>query len=233
MAQPRQQERRPAEVTVPRISPEETALRAGRAFDSSLVGMLRQYFRGPPPAAEMAQFRQAVNDALRDSRPGETVDVGGIADRFARDNPESVFARYMRFSGGSTGWIFNGDTGQVAFSQSTLTRDVTGFFAGARRLTVDALVNLSNPQNRSQPVNLGTVDLVLDTRHIPPARRGDPEQIVEVRAASVIHSGLSAQISRGQNQVPATATFDQSVPRILLASLLPPPDTSYDFQKKK
>lgn len=230
MAGPRQAERRPSEVTIPQISREETERRAGRAFDSSLVAMLGQYFRGPPPAAEMREFRRMVDEAVRATPEGQTADVGAVMDRYVRDHPDSVFARYMTFSGGSSEWILN-ERGQVAFTQSALTRTVTAFFAAPRAQVVGAFATLSDPRNRSNSVDLSGINLVLERRRIPPRREGEEEQVIETTAGQVLHRGLAAQIGAGTNQLPATAAFEQADSRLALNSTLPPPPTDYSFKK--
>jgi hypothetical protein len=236
MAQPRQAERRPSEVTIPQLSREETERRAGRAFDSAIVGLLGQYFRGPPPASEMTAFRRMADEAVRSAPRGQTVDIGGVVDRFIREHPDSVIARYTSFTGGSTDWLMNADTGRIQFSQSALTHGVTEFFASAKTQTVAALARLSDPRNRGMPVDFSSVDLVLERRRIPPSRQGEQERIVETTAGQVLIAALSAQISHGSNQLPATATYQQQDSNVQLASLLPPPETHYgpsDFQKKR
>jgi hypothetical protein len=225
----RQAERRPSEVQVPQLSREQIEQRAGRAFDRAVVTILGQYFRGPPPAVEMREFRRMADEAVRSTPAGQEADIGAVMDRFVRENPDSVFARYVRFTGGSTSWILS-ERGQIAFSQSALTRGVTEFFAPARSRTVAALVELGgNPRLRSSDVNFNSVDLVLQTRHVPPAREGEEEQVIETRAGPLLHQTFAAQISQasGQNELAATANYSNST--LLLATRLPPPDQNTDF----
>lgn len=221
MATPAPTQRRPAEVEVPRLSREQIEQRAGRAFDSAIVSVLSQYFRGAPPASEMNQIRRMADEEMR--ARGDQANIGNVLDRFVRDNPDSVVARYVRFTGGNTDWILNA-RGQVAFSQSALTRLVTSFFAPAKAAAITALVDLGgNPRLRGRDIDFSPVDLVLARRRVPPARQGEEEQVIETRAGSVLNATFAAQISRGPNELAATSTFRDSDSRMVLASRLPPP----------
>lgn len=208
MAQPRQaepQERRPPEIRVPTLTREETERRATRAFDASRDAVVRSLNR-PPPAAEMTALRRLVDAAVRNSSPGETVDITPIITQYASDHPDSTIARNLRLTGGSTEWLFNGD--RFGFNSSAFATALNAQINAAKQNVVTALVNLNNPRNRSNEV---------PTRPIAP----------ELMAA--MQPQLSTQLGGGRNQLPATVEWRPQPQQLYFATLLPPPPQEVNF----
>jgi hypothetical protein len=96
MAQPQQQQappqrRRPSEVTIPQLTPEETRRRAERGFDAAVSVVISQQFNAAPPAAEITALRRIVD---RMASGGQQVDLGAALDEYVEANPNSAIARY-------------------------------------------------------------------------------------------------------------------------------------------
>ncbi len=97
-----EEQRRPAEITIPRLSPEETARRAGTGYDAAVNAVMRQHFGAAPPAAEITALRNMVNER---ARGGQDVDFGAVLDDYVAQNPNSLIARYYQAAGGATDWL--------------------------------------------------------------------------------------------------------------------------------
>ncbi|MEW6722297.1 MAG: hypothetical protein AB1324_03480 [Candidatus Micrarchaeota archaeon] len=208
LAQPEPMETRPPRVSVPRLSREETQRRAERAFDASMQAVLRSHFR-PPPAAEVTAFRNMVNARLRQTREGETLDIGAVLEDYCRANPSSAIARYNRLFGGDTSWLMSGD--RIAFNSAAFNTLARNYVSAARQPTVNALVQLNDPRNRTVPV---------------------PITSLESDIVAALQTSLSGQLRSGSNQLPATVAFERQEERLMFASLLPPPDQNVDFSRK-
>ncbi len=214
MAQPVQaqpQRRRPAEVTVPQLSPEETRRRAERGFDAAVASVLRSQFTAAPPAAEIAAVRRMVDERMA---PGQTVDVGAVLDEYARANPNSVIARYLRATNGSTDWMMSGN--RIGFNVRALQDSVRSQLNAGKTAFADALVTLCNPRNRSNPVDVSAIAQLMPDSTMPELQRQ-----------------LATQFRTGRNQVPATVAYDGGQQQFTLTSLIPPPAQDMDFSKGK
>ncbi len=206
--QRRPEERRPSEVQVPRLSREEVEQRAGRAYDAAVSGVLRTQFR-PPPAAELSAFRRAVDARVR---AGEQVDVGRMLGEYSSAHPDSAIARYNRLFQGDTTWLLDDATGRLGFRSAEFVRLSRQYLSPGRQNVIDALVRLADPRNREVPIDASAFDAAV---------------------MAAMTEQISSQIRAGANQIPATMRFESDGGRILVATLLPPPEQDYDFGKGK
>ena len=204
MAQPVQAEpteTRPPRVTVPRLTVEETQRRAGAAFDAARDAVMRTQFR-PPPASEVTAFRNMVNARLRQTREGETLDVGAVLQEYCEANPNSAIARYNRLFGGDTSWLLSADGSRVGFQSAAFGQLARNYVNALRQPTIDVLVQLNNPRNRSSSVPTSTRDQAV---------------------VAALQQSLSSQLSTGRNQLPASVSHDAGAQLLAFTNLIPPP----------
>ncbi len=209
MGQPRTaepQETRPPEIRVPTLTREETERRATRAFDASRDAVVRA-LNHSPPAAEMTALRRQIDAAIRNSSPGETVDITPIISQYAQSNPNSTIARYLRLTGGATDWLMSA-SGAFGFNSAQFAADLNQQINAAKQNVVNALVNLNNPRNRDTSV---------------PTRPIEPELMASMQPQ------LSKQLGGGRNQLPATVEWRAQPQQLFFASLLPPPPQEVNF----
>lgn len=214
MGGPRQrqpeEQRRPAEITVPRLSEEETRRRAGAGFDAAMATVIRQSFSQPPPAAEVAAIRRAVETI---QRRGEDADVTQVLADYVEQNPNSVLARYSRATNGASDWMILPNN-RVGFNSSVFSGYIRNALGAARQPFVDTVARLSDPRNRSAPVDMSNV-----VARIP-------------NAVAELARQLHAQCDRGRNALPVTIAYDTSGERLVLTTKLPIPPQDLNFGKK-
>ncbi len=191
------------------MSEEETRRRAGAAFDASVASVMRQYFSQPPPAAEVTAIRNEANARMR---RGEDVDMGVVLDAFVDQNPNSVIARYLRATGGATDWMTLPGN-RVGFNPSAFQANIRGALGAGRQPFVDTIARLSDPRNRSAPVDMSSVVALM------------PGAVPEL--ASQLH----AQCDWGRNSLPVTIAYDTSGQRLMLTTKLPVPPQEVSFGK--
>lgn len=203
-AQP--QRRRPSEVTIPQLTPEETRRRAERGFDAAVNAVIRSQFNAAPPVSEMNALRAIVD---RMASGGREVDLAAAVDEYIEANPNSVIARYYNATNGSTDWLVSG--GRLGFNRSALQSTVRSMLGAARTPLIEGLVRLCDPRNRSVP---------LDVRNLVELM---PNAMPEMQRQ------LEQQFGNGRNQVPVTIAYNSQEQQLVLTSKLPPPPQEVRF----
>jgi len=197
---------------VPRLSEEETRRRAGAGFDAAMNTVIRQRFSQAPPPAEVAAIRREVQ-AIQ--ARNEDADVTAVLSAYVEANPNSVLARYYRATNGASDWMMLPGNRGIGFNPSVFQATIRGALSVARQPYIDIVAQLSNPRNRSAPMDMSSI-----VARMP-------------GAVPDLASQLHAQCDRGRNALPLTIAYDTPGQQIVLTTKLPPPETDYSFGKKK
>jgi hypothetical protein len=175
-----------------------------------MAAVIRTSFSQPPPAAEVAAIRRAV-DTIQ--RRGEDADVTQVLADYVEQNPNSVLARYYRATNGASDWmVVQGN--RIGFNAAVFQTSIRGVFSAARQPFIDTVARLSDPRNRSAPVDMSNV-----VARIP-------------NAVPELARQLHAQCDRGRNALPVTIAYDTSGERLMLTTKLPVPPQDMNFGKK-
>lgn len=226
-AHKRPQEKKPSEVTIPRLSREEVERRTGSAFDAAVAQVIRSGFSRPPSSAEISRLRGLVSQRLRESSEGEVVDVPRIIRQFVADNPDSTIARYYNSTRGSTTWIFDEEQGRIRFSASDLGSSVTEVLSAYRPIIVSLCGRMADPHNRSSRQDMDELDDLMS---------GVPRQLRDVLHAQF--SGRRNKLAIGIEYVDRTVTRGQGESArqvreryFAFTNLQPHPDQDVSFRR--
>jgi hypothetical protein len=208
-----QSEKKKAKVGEPAVSEDVARSRASHAFDiaaSRTAAELAKLYA--PPPSETSALSKMVSNALKESKRGETVDVGKILDEYIEANPDSKIAKCAALTGGSTAWIISPSTGRVAFNASQFSADFKTFVASTKPKVVDVMVKVaSDRKQRSGENPLG--------------------QIPDEKAQKVLVAELARQVSvpGAKDPLPMDITYDNQT--VKYASRTEPPPQSVEFKE--
>lgn len=133
--------RKPAEVTIPRLSDQTMRQRARRAVDRSITGLIYYHFSIVPERSDMEHLRRLAERA----EGGEIYTrLTNAMRQFSLDRPESVINRYYSQTG-SVGFLVagEGESASVAFNPGALASDVRRSLDMYRSLLVNTITDLS------------------------------------------------------------------------------------------
>jgi hypothetical protein len=232
MAQPPPQERpvpveappkeAPKKVVIPQLTKQEFERRAGKAFDGAVAGIMQRYFSKPPDPEEVAEFRQVVQSARESLSRGKKVDLGKLLDDFCKQHKDYDMAFFNRFSFGSADWILK--KGEIEYNPEAFAKRLAQYLASAKRAFVASLVKLSDPEKRSVPVAIASIDHLIEIKKIK-TPEGDVEK-VRITIGRVLEEELAKQFKGEDNPLPVKSRYNESDKYILFTSLIPPPQTA-------
>ncbi|MFH1520991.1 MAG: hypothetical protein ABID61_05065 [Candidatus Micrarchaeota archaeon] len=192
----------PTQVMIPRLAPKEAQRRAEKGYDKAVATLIKERFSKPPSKDELKLLASMLKDPKY--REDNIIDLDQIMKDIQEEHPEYAIARYYEVTSDFS-WIASGS--KIKFNAGALAKDIKqNYLINLKSNISAAAAQLSDPEIRGTDIKI---------QGISP----------DVMDPLVAH--LSKYYSDKKGGLPLTLEYQE--PKILFATLLPPPVQTMDF----